>query len=157
MHSLHPELFWDVKWRKKSPIKKFRLIVFLRLLEKEEKSRTKGRQQKITEFPKEDCKTVFPYKTSSNTFTFGSLKCHSSSISNTAWGKQNNKTVFYGKLVLTAGSIGHWKGSIVESKYLVLWGSNCSRLDHCYSCTTFRKKLVRKSPFIMRFMTHTIA
>lgn len=60
---------------------------------------------------------------SSNTFSFGSLKCHSSSISSTQPGaipKQTERK-FFRKLVLTAGSIGLWKGSIDEQILNFLW------------------------------------
>lgn len=64
----------------------------------------------------------FAYKT--NTFSFGSLKCHSSSIRNSAWGNHvTNKSVRFSESLCSQPDQSDIERDHTMNKYWVLYGS----------------------------------
>lgn len=73
-YALFTQAFLRCEMKREKSHKEISPNCFLAPFWKGREKQNKSGQQKITEFLKEDCKTVFPYKTSSNTFSFCLIK-----------------------------------------------------------------------------------
>lgn len=112
----------------------------------------------LKEIAKWKRKTFTPRTTMYGTpFSPGSLKCHSSSISNTAWGntrhkhfspekkRKQSKACAHSRINRTLKGINRWAN--IES---LLGSVGSVKLFFLLPCV----QLVKRTPFIMKFMTH---